>query len=204
MILESSVHNSSKRHIVNDSRSLELTEVALGLEKGLKNGNDPESQKNFNGSTQERKPWPHRVCNSIKGDGILRPFRLLQQDIRNIRKRYISDWTVFNQLIFASAVYVFFTNLLPGITFASDLYVLTGQNWGTIEVVFSTGLCGIIFSLFSIQPLTILGVTGPFSILAENIFSLCNSSFNVGQVSICFSINSNFVRFLSFPLWLGP
>ena len=50
--------------------------------------------------------------------------------------------------MFASAVYVFFTNLLPGITFASDLYVLTGQNWGTIEVVFSTGLCGIIFSLW--------------------------------------------------------
>jgi hypothetical protein len=50
--------------------------------------------------------------------------------------------------VFASAVYVFFTDLLPGITFASDLYVLTGQNWGTIEVVFSTGLCSIIFSLY--------------------------------------------------------
>lgn len=80
-------------------------------------------------------------------DGNLRPFRLLKQDIRSIKARYISDWTLFNQLVFASAVYVFFTNLLPGITFASDLYVLTGETWGTIEVVFSTGLCGIIFSL---------------------------------------------------------
>lgn len=35
------------------------------------------------------------------------------------------------------------------------------------------------FSRFSIQPLTILGVTGPFSILAENIFSLCETSFNI-------------------------
>jgi hypothetical protein len=74
--------------------------------------------------------------------GKLRPFRLLR------RKRYISDWTTFNQLVFASAVYVFFTNILPGITFASDLYVLTGMTWGTIEVVFSTGLCGVIFSLW--------------------------------------------------------
>jgi hypothetical protein len=79
--------------------------------------------------------------------GKLRPFRLLRQDIGSIRKRYLSDWTTFNQLVFASAVYVFFTNILPGITFASDLYVLTGMTWGTIEVVFSTGLCGIIFSL---------------------------------------------------------
>ena len=78
---------------------------------------------------------------------ILRPGRLLGHDLRNLSKRYISDWTLFNQLVFASAVYVFFTNLLPGITFASDLYVLTGQQWGTIEVVLSTGLCGIIFAL---------------------------------------------------------
>ena len=77
----------------------------------------------------------------------LRPCRLILQDLRNLRSRYVSDWTVFNQLIVASAVYVFFTNILPGITFANDLYVLTGKSWGTIEVVLSTGLCGVIFSM---------------------------------------------------------
>lgn len=78
--------------------------------------------------------------------GPLRPFRLLTQDFHGLRKRYAQDW-FFNQLILASAVYLFFTNLLPGITFASDLYVLTHQNYGAIEVVFSTGLCGCIFAL---------------------------------------------------------
>ena len=82
-----------------------------------------------------------RICQKLQ------PFRLLHQDLAHLRQRYLSDWTVFNQLIVASAVYVFFTNLLPGITFASDLYVLTGKQWGTIEVVFSTGLCGVIFAL---------------------------------------------------------
>jgi hypothetical protein len=120
-----------------------------------------------------------KIKGAVSSGGPLRPFRLLQQDFLSLRRRYVSDWTVFNQLIFASAVYVFFTNLLPGITFASDLYVLTGQNWGTIEVVFSTGICGIIFALFSNQPLTILGVTGPFSVLAENIYALCIDSFRV-------------------------
>ncbi|KAL3468639.1 HCO3 transporter family-domain-containing protein [Aspergillus heterothallicus] len=110
-----------------------------------------------------------------------RAFRALKetQDILNLRRRYASDWTIFNQLVFASAVYVFFTNLLPGITFASDLYVLTGKSYGAIEVVFSTGLCGIIFSLFSIQPLTILGVTGPFAVLAENLYELCRNDFDI-------------------------
>jgi len=144
-------------------------------------------------------PKPFRVLRgSVAAGGPLRPFRLIKQDIVNLRRRYIPDWAVFNQRVFASAVYVFFTNLLPGITFASDLYVLTGKSWGTIEVVFGTGLNGIIFSLlvpspdyitrrigidhmnrFSIQPLTILGVTGPFSVLAENIYSLCNEVFQV-------------------------
>lgn len=83
----------------------------------------------------------------MRVSAAIRPFRLLRQDLHNIKSRYISDWTVFNQLIVASSVYVFFTNLLPGITFASDLYVLTGKSWGTIEVVFSTGLCGVIFAV---------------------------------------------------------
>ncbi|KAF5638691.1 anion transport [Fusarium sp. NRRL 52700] len=113
--------------------------------------------------------------------GKLRPFRLLKGDVINLKSRYLSDWQVFNQQVVASAVYIFFTNLLPGITFASDLYTLTGKSWGTIEVVFSTGLCGLIFSLFSGQPLTILGVTGPFSVLAENIYELCETHFHASR-----------------------
>lgn len=91
--------------------------------------------------------WPARLAGAFRADGALRPFRLLRQDLTNLPQRYVSDWKIFNQLVFASAIYVFFTNLLPGITFASDLYNLTGRNWGAIEVVFSTGLCGVIFSL---------------------------------------------------------
>ena len=87
------------------------------------------------------------ISNLFRKGAPLQPFRLLRQDARNITRRYVSDWAIFNQLIFASAVYVFFTNLLPGITFASDLYALTGKTWGTIEVVLSTGLCGIIFAV---------------------------------------------------------
>lgn len=108
--------------------------------------------------------------------GILQPFRLIGQDLRNLRVRYVSDWTVFNQLVFASAVYVFFTNILPGITFASDLDVLTGQSWGTIEVVFSTGLCGLIFSLYASTALTFL----PF--LVAFLLLCCSCLFVVSRV----------------------
>ncbi|KAL9050593.1 MAG: hypothetical protein Q9162_006551 [Coniocarpon cinnabarinum] len=121
-----------------------------------------------------------KFCSTFSKGRALHPARLLKTDFKSFTSRYASDWTLFNQQIFASAVYVFFTNLLPGITFASDLFVLTGRQYGTIEVVLSTGLCGLAFSLFSAQPLTIAGVTGPFSILAENMYSLCQNTFHVG------------------------
>lgn len=91
--------------------------------------------------------WAQKSRVAFSKDGSLRPFRLLRQDVHGLARRYVSDWTVFNQLILASAVFVFFTNLLPGITFASDLYELTGKNYGSIEVVLSTGLCSVIFAL---------------------------------------------------------
>ncbi|KAE8152013.1 HCO3 transporter family-domain-containing protein [Aspergillus avenaceus] len=168
-----STRPSSLRHRPTRRQS---TRQHTGAHEGLEERDDAHSII----TPSKHTPKAFRVIRgSVSVGGPLRPFRLVKQDIVNLRRRYASDWTVFNQLIFASAVYVFFTNLLPGITFASDLYVLTGKTWGTIEVVFSTGLCGIIFSLFSIQPLTILGVTGPFSVLAENIYALCDEVFKV-------------------------
>ncbi|SMQ48587.1 unnamed protein product [Zymoseptoria tritici ST99CH_3D7] len=120
-------------------------------------------------------------------DGALRPFRLFFADLTILSRRYLSDWTVFNQVVLASGIFIFFTNLLPGITFASDLYDLTGSNWGTIEIVLSMGICNAVFTLFGLQPLTILGVTGSFTILAEYIYKM--------------SINSFQVDFLSFMAW---
>jgi hypothetical protein len=125
-------------------RNWETSDNRTSFERSLDEASNETYQKM---SPTNRKPFIYRLETLFSKNGKLRPFRLLRQDIRNIKKRYLSDWTLFNQLVFASALYVFFTNILPGITFASDLYVLTGMTWGTIEVVFSTGLCGIIFAL---------------------------------------------------------
>jgi hypothetical protein len=129
---------------VNDSKTIEET---TAFEKGYHS----QSTANYNSMAPfTKQPLRGRLKSFFLSSGKLQPFRLLKQDVLNVRKRYISDWTLFNQVVFASAVYVSFTNILPGITFASDLYVLTGMTWGTIEVVFSTGLCGVIFSLSAV------------------------------------------------------
>ena len=134
------------RDITNSSPDIELAQAqATDFEKDFRTQTDANLAEVL---PRSKKPLKVKVKIWFAPGGKLRPLRLLRQDIGNIRKRYLSDWTTFNQLVFASAVYVFFTNILPGITFASDLYVLTGMTWGTIEVVFSTGLCGVIFSLW--------------------------------------------------------
>jgi HCO3- transporter family len=62
---------------------------------------------------------------------------------------------------------------------ASDLYVFTGKGWRTTtEGILSTWLCGLMFSLCSMQPLIILGATGPFSVLAQNMYDLCIHPYN--------------------------
>ncbi|KAI1044476.1 hypothetical protein LB505_006995 [Fusarium chuoi] len=112
--------------------------------------------------------------------GKLRPFRLLKEDVINLKSRYLSDWQIFNQQVVASAVYIFFTNLLPGITFASDLYTLTGKSWGTIEVEFlpvmawsliHAGWMHYLLAIFNAHDWTMQYVTH----FSADIFSLLNS-----------------------------
>ena len=146
----SSISVSGSRSIARQSQDANTSEIEViqdhsaGFEKDFQNTS---SETYASMEPRAKTTTMDKLRKWFALDGNLRPFRLLKQDVRNIRIRYVSDWTTFNQLVFASAVYVFFTNILPGITFASDLYVLTGKTWGTIEVVFSTGLCGLIFSL---------------------------------------------------------
>ncbi|OAL67166.1 hypothetical protein A7C99_1581 [Trichophyton rubrum] len=126
-------------------------------------------------------PKPLWLLNKTVGPGgPLRPFRLVKQDLVNLRQRYLSDWKIFNHLIVASTVYVFFTNLLPGITFASDLYVLTGKNWGAIEIPFlpfmawsliHAGWLHYLLAIFNAHDWT-MGYVTTFS---TEIFSLLNS-----------------------------
>lgn len=109
--------------------------------------NGPEPSEKNSSAIPPLDPPISGVKRYFKPSGALRPLRLLRSDFKSLIHRWPSDW-FFNQLILASAVYVFFTNLLPGITFSSDLYVRTDQNYGTIEVVLSTAICGLVFSLY--------------------------------------------------------
>jgi boron transporter len=51
-------------------------------------------------------------------------------------------------------------SLLPAIAFALDMFQQTDNNFGVNEVLLSSVLAAVSFSLFAGQPLCIVGVTG--------------------------------------------
>lgn len=61
----------------------------------------------------------------------------------------------------AATLFLFFACLAPAVGFGGLFATATGGAIGTIEMVSSTAVCGLVYALFSAQPLTIIGSTGP-------------------------------------------
>lgn len=97
----------------------------------------------------------------------------IYNDLRQRRPYYISDFTdAFNYRVIPSTVFMFFTNLLPAIAFAQDMFDKTDNSFGVNEVLMASAMGGIIFGLFAGQPLCIVGVTGPISIFYYTVYDL--------------------------------
>lgn len=104
-------------------------------------------------------------------------FRYIGYGIYNdFKKRlpyYKSDFTdAYNYRVIPSTTYIFFTNLLPAIAFAQDMFDKTNDSYGVNEVLLSSAIGGVAFGLFAGQPLTITGVTGPVSIFSYTVYKL--------------------------------
>ena len=53
------------------------------------------------------------------------------------------------------------------------VYILLNVEQGTIEMLLSGAICGVIYALFSGQPLTIVGATGPLLVFESIVFEIC-------------------------------
>jgi hypothetical protein len=73
-------------------------------------------------------------------------------------------------------------SILPALAFSLDMFQNTGSNYGVNEVLLASVLGSVVFSIFSAQPLVIVGVTGtllPFPIIYTLILILtfCRSHY---------------------------
>ncbi|KAE9549910.1 hypothetical protein FO519_006875 [Halicephalobus sp. NKZ332] len=73
---------------------------------------------------------------------------------------------------FATFCFMYFALLAPIVTFGGLLEEATHQRMAAMENLASGAVCGIIYHLFSGQPLTIIGSTGPVLVFETIVFDL--------------------------------
>ena len=120
----------------------------------------------------------HLQSASVK---VVEPFgKGLMEDIRRKAPYVKSDVT--DALTPAGAIkvlsttfFLFFACLAPAVAFGGLLATATGGSMGTMEAVMATALSGVLYALFSGQPLTIIGTTGPLLAFLKVLHTTCAS-----------------------------
>ncbi len=110
-------------------------------------------------------------------EGLARTGRLfggLFDDVRRRARWDASDWREgFHPNVVAAVLFLFFACVAPAVAFGGLMASLTGGAMGAIEMLVSTAACGVAYALFSGQPLTILGGTGPLLVFTALLYQLC-------------------------------
>jgi hypothetical protein len=101
----------------------------------------------------------------------------LRQDIRRRARCYVSDWTdavkpANQQKSLATILFLFFACIAPAIAFGTLFDEGSNGAFGVVEMIISSGYTGIVYSIFSGQPLAILGATGPILAYTNIFYSL--------------------------------
>ena len=104
------------------------------------------------------------------------PFVGLKRDWKVRKPYYWSDYADgFNLKCLASTMFMFFACLAPAVAFGSLLSVQTNGTMGALEMLVSTSICGMVYAIFSGQPVTIIGSTGPVLAFTTIMYSTCVS-----------------------------
>lgn len=115
-----------------------------------------------------RKPIPEHKAVTLEG-GSSSKDQLFEGIGKGISRDYAARLPLYksditdglNTQCLAATLFLFFACLAPAVGFGGLFASVTGGAIGTIEMVSSTAACGFIYAIFSAQPLTIIGSTGP-------------------------------------------
>ncbi|XP_049318357.1 electroneutral sodium bicarbonate exchanger 1 isoform X3 [Bactrocera dorsalis] len=131
----------------------------------------PETSKETNEEEEERR--------LRQESGLIRTGRLfggLSNDLKRKATWYYTDFKDgLSMQCIASWIFLYFACLSPIITFGGLLSQATGKNIAAMESLVSGFVCGIGYGLFSGQPLTILGSTGPVLVFETIVYDFCQN-----------------------------
>ncbi|XP_059350576.1 sodium-driven chloride bicarbonate exchanger-like isoform X2 [Daphnia carinata] len=109
--------------------------------------------------------------------GLYRTGRLFGGLINDVKRKLPWYWSDYKDAMsiqcLAAFTFLYFACLTPLITFGGLLGDATENRLGTMESLCSGFLCGIIYGIFSGQPLTILGSTGPVLVFENILYDFC-------------------------------
>ena len=98
----------------------------------------------------------------------------LINDIKRKKPHYISDFLQgFHPQCISSFLFLYFACLAPIVAFGGLLGEATENRIATIESLISGLISGVLFGLFSGQPLIILGSTGPVYVFEKILYQIC-------------------------------
>jgi len=117
------------------------------------------------------------VADRPEPEELVRTGRLCGGIVADIRRRlpwYGRDFRDgLHPKALGSTMFLYFACLAPAITFGGFMAAVTDGSIGAVEMLVATAIGGIVYALFSAQPLTILGGTGPLLVLTEVLYILC-------------------------------
>ena len=102
------------------------------------------------------------------------PFAGMVGDLNRRLPCYVRDFVEgLHMKTVSSTLFLYFACIAPAIIFGGVLASSTENQIGVVEIIIGTALSGIVYALFSGQPLVILGATGPLLIFEVILFDLC-------------------------------
>ncbi|PWN22694.1 hypothetical protein BCV69DRAFT_244614, partial [Microstroma glucosiphilum] len=117
----------------------------------------------------------------------LKPFRGMYYDVKRRAPYYLSDWTATFEprnwwTVAQAVVRIYFINLMPAIAYVLDMYHRTNGAYGVNEVILASAMVAIIFPLFSVQPLTFVGVTGLINLVNYTQYDIVVDYYGLDQM----------------------
>nr|XP_044607383.1 anion exchange protein 3 isoform X2 [Equus asinus] len=112
-------------------------------------------------------------------DPLLRTGSVFGGLIRDVKRRYphypsdLRD-ALHSQCV-AAVLFIYFAALSPAITFGGLLGEKTEGLMGVSELIVSTAVLGVLFSLLGAQPLLVVGFSGPLLVFEEAFFKFCRA-----------------------------
>lgn len=117
------------------------------------------------------------------------PFNGVYDDLKHRFPHYLSDFRdAINGQCAAATVFIYFAALSGAVTFGGLTGDATKGQIGVPETLITSAVAGVLFALFSGQPLIITGLTGPILLYDESLFNFSDS---MG------------VDFLQWRVWIG-